>query len=447
MLPFMDDFLFLADSYEAALELRAHLESLLTTLGLARNPTKGYWTPTQEGEHLGLHLDLKQGLFLAPPAKLRAISFLARDLLCRSTRDKRWVSARALSALAGRAQFLYLAIPVARYYLRELHDVLRTKSSWGGKVRVTKQLRRDLQWWVSVPAENNGRSIFRPVETVYLHCDSSDYGWGAVLNGQHHARGFWTGLDKDQHITYKELKAVRHAVTTFLPYLSNRNVLLHEDNQAVVSILTHLTSRSAVMMTELRKLWHLLDAHGISIRPRYIASAANIWADRLSRELDTEDWQLNPRIFRYLDSRWGPHTVDRFASMTNTLLPRYNSRWLDPNTEAVDCLHLPDLNWTAERNWCNPPWSLLEDLVLKLRQSGAAATVIAPTWPGKPWHQSLLDLASEYLVYPPSADIFSPGRSLKPGTVGPPRWSVSAFRIPARAGSSSLGSLLAAARR
>eukprot|EP00873_Tetraselmis_striata_P015719 jgi/Tetstr1/435983/TSEL_024864.t1 len=54
------------------------------------------------------------------------------------------------------------------------------------------------------------------------------------------------------------------------------------------------------MMEELRKLWHLLDIHDISIRPRYIQSAANVWADRLSRELDDADWQLYPRIFAYM---------------------------------------------------------------------------------------------------------------------------------------------------
>eukprot|EP00873_Tetraselmis_striata_P037585 jgi/Tetstr1/457849/TSEL_004251.t1 len=54
------------------------------------------------------------------------------------------------------------------------------------------------------------------------------------------------------------------------------------------------------MREELRKLWHLPDIHDISTRHRYIQSAANVWADRLSRELDDADWQLNPRIFAYM---------------------------------------------------------------------------------------------------------------------------------------------------
>jgi hypothetical protein len=54
------------------------------------------------------------------------------------------------------------------------------------------------------------------------------------------------------------------------------------------------------MMAELRRLWYLLDTKDILIRPCYIRSAANVWADTHTRKLDTEDWQLNPRFFTYL---------------------------------------------------------------------------------------------------------------------------------------------------
>ena len=52
--------------------------------------------------------------------------------------------------------------------------------------------------------------------------------------------------------------------------------------------------------------------------------------------IDYADWQLNPIIFAELDSLWIPHTVDRFASHNNALLPRFNSRYWFPGTEAVD---------------------------------------------------------------------------------------------------------------
>jgi hypothetical protein len=148
---------------------------------------------------------------------------------------------------------------------------------------------------------------------------------------------------------------VRLAVESFLPHLRGRNVLLHEDNTAVVAMLTKLTTRSPVMMTDVRLLWHLMDVNDIRIRPKHIRSAANIWAHGLNRELHRDEWQLNPRIFSCLQTEWGPHSIDRFASMVNTQLPRFNAKRRDPKCEDIDCLHLPDAAWQCEANYCNPP--------------------------------------------------------------------------------------------
>ena len=433
LISYVDDFLLVAPSAKQAARVRDRVFRLMAELGIPLHPTKGSHQPTQKLDHLGLTIDIKAGQFLAPPAKLDKVSAMARELLHQAKRQKRFVPVKKLASLAGSCQFLYLAIAPARFYLRELHNVLATRDSWTGSVRITNQLRRDLQWWTSVPSEHNGRPIRRPVETGYLQTDASDYGWGAVLNQCSEARGFFSGRDRDQHITLKELQAVRFAVESFLPRLAGRRVVLDGDNQAVVHILSHLTSRSPALMNELRKLWFLLDSHDIHLRPRWISTTANVWADKLSREVDTGDWKLNPRVFGYLDRRWGPHTVDRFASTSNTQLSRFNSRWLTPGAEAVDSLRLPDAAWRAEVNWVNPPWALLPDVLTKLKSSGARATVVAPVWPGALWHQQLLGLAQEVLVYPPARDLFLPGQQGSHRPVGSAAWRTAAFRVPLRA--------------
>jgi hypothetical protein len=62
---------------------------------------------------MGMTLDFKCGVYRAPIEKLKGIAKLATQLLWRATANKRWVSVKALSSLAGRAHFLHLAIPVA----------------------------------------------------------------------------------------------------------------------------------------------------------------------------------------------------------------------------------------------------------------------------------------------------------------------------------------------
>eukprot|EP00873_Tetraselmis_striata_P005540 jgi/Tetstr1/425804/TSEL_016183.t1 len=236
--------------------------------------------------------------------------------------------------------------------------------------RATRNARAGASWWTSVPSQSNGKPIHRPVETAYLHTDSAGYGWGGVLNGRLEARGFWSSADERQHITWKELKAC------------------------------------------------LVDSHGIHLRARYIRSAANIWADRLSRHLNSDDLQLDPLMFADMESRFGPHSIDRLASAVNTLLSRYNAAWLNPTCEAVDSLHLPDADWRRENNWCNAPWPLLPDLVQKLRQSGAAANVVAPRWEGKAWHQALTEMAVDGGAHGGAAlsGLFRPGRRDRRGS-------------------------------
>ena len=42
--------------------------------------------------------------------------------------------------------------------------------------------------------------------------------------------------------------------------------LLHEDNLSVIGVLTHLISKSFTMISELRKLFLLIDTYDIKIR-------------------------------------------------------------------------------------------------------------------------------------------------------------------------------------
>jgi hypothetical protein len=133
-------------------------------------------------------------MFRAAPDKLRQLAQQASSLLGQAASKAHWLPARHLVAFAGKAQFLYLAIAPARLFLRELHKVLATRSVWGGRVRLTHQLRRDIEWWRKTPTKNNGRSIYKPNETAYLHADSSNYGWEAVMNDDpnHQAAVFGT---------------------------------------------------------------------------------------------------------------------------------------------------------------------------------------------------------------------------------------------------------------
>ena len=249
------------------------------------------------------------------------------------------------------------------------------------------------------------------------------------LRGPRNPGGFATPGPAAHFPPQREWAKFGPLVVIVLKELAGRRVRLFEDNQAVVAILRHQTVRSPEMMEELRKLWWILDSNDIQLYPEYIRSADNVYADRLSRIVDRDDWRLNPMTFGEYDRRWGQHTVDRFATANNALCERYNSEYRDPNSEGVDAFAR---SWIGENNWCNPPWRLLADVVAKLREEGAAATVVAPYWPSAPLFPGLMELANQYDVLAATRDTFFPGRLGSCEPLDKPGWRVIIARVEGR---------------
>ncbi|KAK3265932.1 hypothetical protein CYMTET_25408 [Cymbomonas tetramitiformis] len=404
VLPYMDDFLVLVDSQREGFLRREKVQLVLHRLGLQRNEKKGQWEPTQVVEHLGLEVDLKLGQFRVTERRVHKIHTRAKEILCDAARNRRWIPARRLASFTGLCQSVYLAVPAARLYLRELYFVLAEKRSWGAKVKISRAARGDLEWWSKLPVMSrwNGRKIWSSPTRAKVHTDSSMMAWGGVLNLKFTARGFWPDEMRNWHITHLELEAVYKTVQAFLKELEGKVVRLYCDNQAVVAMLSHFTSRNPDLMRRMRRLWSLLDLHDIELQARYIRSEANVWADNLSRCEDLDDWRLNRKWFKWASEQWGPFTVDRFASEISVQLPRcsFLAAWKDPKCEGVDSL---TYDWRGENNWVNPPWRCWTrwrtNSQTHKREEGAAATVVAPYWPGQSWFRELEALATEVVFW------------------------------------------------
>lgn len=92
----------------------------------------------------------------------------------------------------------------------------------------------------------------------------------------------------------------------------------------------------------------------------------------------------------------------------------------------MNCLAQDD--WATESNWCNPPFddAVIFALLRKLQATGASATLILPYWPGAPWFQDAIHLASEVLILPAQPGLFQrQGLHSMPA----PRWHVAALRV------------------
>ena len=390
-LPYVDDFLAVCRSRGEAYAARKRAEQVMQRLGITRHPDKGFWEPTQRLEHLGLDVDTESGLFKVPPVKLQKLMGQARDIIGLMSRERRLVPARLLAGFIGYAQSVQLACPVARFYLRSLHDALATRKGWDSRVRLGKQQLSDLQWWREIGTANVSRAIWRSPTDVTLHTDASRLGWGGVLNGTVPASGMWTGRTRSRHINYLELLAVHHTMQAFSHLLQGQSVLLWEDNTTVMYVLNNRTSRSSELMHLLRRVHYLIDSLGVSLSVRYIASKENSQADALSRGSPFDELMLRPAAFAALDARFGPHTVDRYASEENAQLPRFNT--LLPCASGEGAVALSH-DWSGENNFVFPPVSELPRIAqLLFEQPGIGATVVVPYWPAQAWFQQLLEVA------------------------------------------------------
>ena len=62
----------------------------------------------------------------------------------------------------------------------------------------------------------------------------------------------------------------------------------------------------------------------------------NELADSISKITDYDDWSITPQCFEYLNSIWGIHTCDLFASYVNHKINKFYARYWMPGCVGVD---------------------------------------------------------------------------------------------------------------
>ena len=97
-------------------------------------------------------------------------------------------------------------------------------------------------------------------------------------------------------------------------------------------------------------------ANNIRLEPECVPKEKNQLADYFSRIIDYDDWYIDQKVYKWLDIKWGPHMVDRFATCYSAQVERFNSRYACPGSEAVDAF---TVDWSKENNWWCPPLMLV----------------------------------------------------------------------------------------
>ena len=152
---------------------------------------------------------------------------------------------------------------------------------------------------------------------------------------------------------------------------------------------------------------------------------------------------LSPDLFKLIANMWGPFDVDRMACSYNSHLPRFNSKFWCPGTEAVDCF---TQDWGKDcNNFVCPPPHLISAVLYHMENCEAKGTLVVPEWISAPFWPLLCsydcpfllpEFVKDFCYLPRSRDMFLLGRgsslvytNKKSVFSGVPKFNVLAFRL------------------
>jgi hypothetical protein len=394
----------------------------LEWLGWVINEEKSSLQPENSKLYIGYKITTGEKPMLHVPNE--RIYKLRKDL--KRILSKCHVTARMLARIAGQCVSMAKAVPPAKLMLRNTYRLLASKTSWSDVLTLDEHTHSDLQWWVQALSSWNGAPIQKGPIDMQMETDASTSGWGACITGTNQfAAGFWNERLRLMPSNYREMMAVLMALKSFnFPRGIKLQVLT--DNVTTACYINQLGGPSPNLAQLANALW--MEAHDqrLTLSARHLQGKLNVTADTLSRLADHYEWQLNTNLFRYLNQIWGPHTIDRFATMSNTQLPLYNSRYADPYTAGVDAL--PQQNWHTHNNFVNPPFRLIGKILHVIEAQGAHATLIAPYWPAQPWFRKLQMLSIAPPVTLPKSRL-TRGDVMMPEALKNKKWRIFAWRV------------------
>ena len=350
----------------------------LLLAGLKTNDEKSHWEPMQIGEWLGLIINTVNFHFEIPPRKLEKVKSSIEFIL-----SSDYVSFRELAKVAGFINSLFLAVgPPVRIFTRQLFYTISQRGSWSENLDYMPPLLvEELRFWLNNLSYLNGYRILPKVSSEPLHIftDASGVGFGGYIASlrELNIHGHWSPEQSVRSSTYRELLAILLVLESAVNYLKHKKVKVFSDCQSACRI-AQVGSRIVDLHKIAVDIFHLCFVNDIMLEIQWIPRSMNQLADDLSKTLDLDDWQLNPKLFSMLHKKWGPFTVDRFASNYNKQLQRFNSRFWCPETEAVDSF---TQNWSSELNWACPPVSLIISVIRHMSVCKAKGTLIVPRWP------------------------------------------------------------------
>lgn len=189
---------------------------------------------------------------------------------------------------------------------REKYLALRASNNcYKANMPISPSAKRDLEWWQQNLSKESAPLHQSDFDTT-IFTDASRSGWGAKM-GQQKAYGFWGKDEKEHHINYLELLAIKLALRNLADDRRGQRLLLRVDNTTAIAYVNKMGGIQYEKYNELaREIWQWAEARSNFLCASYISSAENSDADSLSRikNPDTE-WSLDLNTFSNITKHLG----------------------------------------------------------------------------------------------------------------------------------------------
>ena len=252
------------------------LFKLLTELGFDISQKK-IVTPCTKVTCLGVDIDTENFTISIPKEKVQEIM-----QICNTWATRQCCTKRELQSLLGKLLYITKCVKSSRFFLNRMLEVLR-KSQKRVKIDLTPEFHRDLNWFLNFIPKFNGSAFFVHQNIQYeIELDACLQGLGARCGNQVYALKIPLKFE-NMSIVHLEMINILVAIRTWAILWQGKNIRIHCDNQAVVSVLTSGRTRDALLAAIARNILMETAAHGICLRTVHISGKDNQVADNLSR--------------------------------------------------------------------------------------------------------------------------------------------------------------------
>jgi hypothetical protein len=221
-------------------------------------------------------------------------------------------------------------------------------------------------------------------EVLALASDASDVAVAAYCVDGLPSFDFFHPLTEEEKLfssSQRELLAFQRVVDARGELLSSRGpitIFWLTDNSNVCKFLSKGSGRS-YLMRQIFTLFKSARVLELDIRPIWVSWDNPLLqkADGLSKSIDTDNWSVCQGDYDYLFSRFGPFTLDAFATAENAKVERFFCYTFEKGCSGVDAFAF---DWQGELAYVAPPVSLVVRCIRKIAVSRMTGLLLIPLW-------------------------------------------------------------------